>query len=400
MNILLGVSGGIAIYKTLNIIRLLLKEGNNVKVIMTEHSTRFIQPILFKTIANNDVFVNDFDFDSPLAHIELADWADVFAIVPATANTIAKIANGIADNLLTSTFLAFDKRRIIFPVMNTKMFENKATQSNLKKIADVLKYEIIEPANGDLACGYKGKGRLPADDFVVAIINRNPNGILKGKKYIVSAGATREKIDPVRFISNYSTGKMGVSIACSLFKQGADVLLIHGSISIDIPRYINSLAIDSTADMLNVITKNIDSYDGLFMAAAPADFTPKDFHPSKIKKSGDFTAIELDHTPDILKSISDKTHNKLIVGFALESGSATDNDDAIANAKSKLQTKNLDFIVLNTISDDFTPMGSDSNSVVLIGKDGSSKEYNNAPKREIADWLVEQIAHGWHGFWG
>ena len=383
MKILIGVTSGISLYKMLNIVRFLTKTGHSVKVMMTENAAKLINPLLFQTLSGNEVYTRDFDPMEPLAHIRLGDWADVMAVVPATANTLAKIAGGIADNLLTSTILACDKRKVLFPAMNVKMLENPATQENLNKLRN-RGFEIIDPAFGDLACGYQGRGRLPADDTIIGILTRHPDQLLKGKKFIVTAGGTIEQIDPVRSITNASSGKMGVEIAKALFRQGAEVLLIHGSVSTALPGYIPAIKTQSTDDMLSALKTNLASYDGLYMAAAPADFKVKNVSGQKIKKTGSTITLELIENPDILKELSTQFSGKLFVGFALESG------DYEKNARKKLAEKKLDFIVLNRISESFTPLGNDSNSVVLYSKDGPEEELSSRSKSEVANWLVDK----------
>lgn len=383
MKILIGVTSGISLYKMLNIVRFLTKTGHSVKVMMTENAAQLINPLLFQTLSGNEVYTRDFDPMEPLAHIRLGDWADVFAVAPATANTIAKIAGGIADNLLTSSILACDKRKVLFPAMNVKMLENPATQENLKKLRD-RGFEIIDPAFGDLACGYQGRGRLPSDDTIVGILTRQPDQLLKGKKFIVTAGGTIEPIDPVRSISNASSGKMGVEIAKALYKQGADVLMVHGAVSVTLPPYIPSIKAMTTDEMLVALKANLGQYDGLYMAAAPADFKVKNSSGQKIKKTGTVITLELIENPDILKELTREFTGKLFVGFALET------QDYEVNAGKKLSEKKLDYIVLNHISSTFNPLGNDSNSVVLLGKEGLHEELSSRSKSEVANWLIDK----------
>ena len=304
MNVLIGITGGVAVYKVCNVVRMLVGRGHSVKVIMTESAEKFIHPILFKSLTRDDVYTKDFDFREPIAHIELSDWADVLAIVPATANTVAKLAYGIADNLLLSTALACNKRRIVVPSMNTKMFESAVTQENLKRLKDLLSYEIVDPDTGMLACGYAGKGRLPSEDVIVGIIDRDPQMPLKGKTFIVTAGRTVEPIDPVRFVSNSSSGRMGFEVAKALYRYGADVRIVCGEVSVAPPEYIGRVKVDTTESMLNATQEALKDADGLFMAAAPADYRPKTIYDDKIKKTGESLTIEFEPTPDILKKRS------------------------------------------------------------------------------------------------
>ncbi len=386
MKILLGITGGISLYKSLNVTRLLVKSGHEIRAVMTENAAGMIDPILFKTLSGGEAYVKDFDFREPLAHIRLSDWADVMAIVPATANTIAKIAGGIADNLLTSTALAFNKKMYVFPAMNVKMYENPVTQENLDKLRS-RKIEVIEPFCGDLACGYSGMGKLPDEDFIFGYITRDADEPLKGKSFIVTAGGTIEKIDPVRYISNFSSGRMGIEIAKTLFRKGAGVLLIYGNISITLPSYIRSIKIQSAMDLLEALRKNLASYDGLYMAAAPADFRTDSMSESKIKKSAELN-LHLVKNPDILKTVSKELKGKLLVGFALET------ENPVDSAAAKLKEKNLDFIALNIIKDDFNPLGSDFNNITLISRDGTIKEFGEKTKNETAGLLVEETLAG------
>ncbi len=381
MKILFGITAGISLYKIPNVIRMLKREGHTVKVIMTGNAAKLVSPLLFKAISDEEVYIRDFDQREPLAHIRLGDWADILAVAPASANTLAKITAGIADNLLTSTILAFDKKKILFPAMNTRMFENTATQDNIQKLKE-RGFLIAEPEHGELACGVSGWGRLPSEEKIYGLINRDINEPLKNFKFIVTAGGTIEKIDPVRYISNFSSGKMGIEIAKALFKKGAGVLLIHARTSAAVPCYIPSIYSESAEDMLKAVKTNLESYDGLYMAAAPADFKAKSYSGKKVKKSPELN-LEFISTPDILKEVSAIKKEKLITGFALET------DKGLENAKKKLQEKNLSFIVLNQIEKDFQPMGSDDNKVILISKDGAVIGPKEGGKKEIAEWLVE-----------
>ncbi|MEJ5283943.1 MAG: bifunctional phosphopantothenoylcysteine decarboxylase/phosphopantothenate--cysteine ligase CoaBC [Brevinematia bacterium] len=381
MKIVFGITSGISIYKIPSIIRKLKKEGHIVRVIMTPNARKLINPIIFKVASGNEVYIDDFSIEEPLAHIELGDWADVFVIAPLTANTLAKIANGIADNLLTTTFLACTKKKIVFPAMNVKMYDSRITSDNIKRLKEygVL---VVEPECGDLACGYSGKGRLPSEEKIIGIITRDVNEPLKAKKFIVTTGSTIEKIDPVRFISNFSSGRMGIEIAKYLYKMGADVLLIYGKTEINIPPHISGIKIESTIDMLNAIKNNLKDYDGLYMASAPVDFKVKNYSENKIKKS-DSLSIELIENPDILKSLRENFKNKLFVGFALE----TKNGEQ--NALLKLKQKELDYIVLNMIESDFNPMGNKENKVVIYNKSGLKIGEFEGKKDLVAEWIVK-----------
>ncbi len=388
MKILLGISAGISIYKIPTVIRLLRRDGHIVRVIMTRNAAKLVNPLLFKAISGEEVFVKDFDMREPLAHIRLSDWADVFAVVPASADILAKIAAGFADSLLTTSMLAFNKRKILFPAMNTRMFDNRASYENLQKLSS-LGYIVVMPDNGDLACGTTGRGRLPPEDKIFALISRDVDEPLKGMRFLVTAGGTIEKIDPVRYISNFSSGKMGIEIAKSLFRKGAEVLLIYSNISIPLPSWIPSVKAYSAEEMLEAVRLNLPQFDGLYMAGAPADFKPDSYSEDKIKKEN-AREIKLIKTPDILKeiSVSGIGNGKLTVGFALES------DNGAVNALKKLRDKNLDFIALNMIDiqNNTSPMGRDENRVELFSGESEGGECMEGSKKDIAEWLVLKTA--------
>ncbi|MGA2140916.1 MAG: bifunctional phosphopantothenoylcysteine decarboxylase/phosphopantothenate--cysteine ligase CoaBC [Brevinematales bacterium] len=391
MKILLGISAGISIYKIPTVIRILRREGHSVKVIMTPNAARLIDPLLFKAISGGDVFVNDFDFREPLAHITLSDWADVLAVAPASADIIAKIAGGFADSLLTTSILACSKKKILFPAMNTRMLDSKVTCDNLQKLSGLPDYTVVMPDSGDLACGTTGRGRLPQEDKIAAIIGREIDEPLKGNRYIVSAGGTVEKIDPVRYISNFSSGKTGIEIAKALYKKGADVLLVYSNISAAPPSWIPSIKVGSASDMLAALKANLPQYNGLYMAGAPADFRPAAFSESKIKKeAGPLPEIGLVKTPDILKELHDSGlgNGRLIVGFALESENGSE------NALKKMNDKGLDYIALNMIDikAKTTPMGRDDNELELFSASSAGGEKFEGSKKDAAQWLVMKTA--------
>ncbi len=386
MNILLGITGGIAAYKMLSVIRLLTIEGHAVKVIMTPHACEFITPLSVKSLSNNEVYIQDFELENPIAHIDLADWAQVLAVAPATANTIAKIAHGMADNLLTSAILAFTGPKIIFPAMNVHMYQNEQTQANLRHLEE-LSWQVIEPNRGDLACGYIGEGRLPEPEAVAGIIGRSCSTWLSDQLFIVTAGATREAIDPVRFISNYSSGKMGTALAQELYRQGADVILIHGQMSQPAPSYLATVQVESTEELLNAIRHHLPSAQGLYMAAAPADYRALETEEHKIKKKESLN-LKLHATTDILTAVTSEFPDKLYVGFALES------TDGEKHAADKLNRKNLDFIVLNQITRDFNPLANDQNQVTILGKKQDKLKSDIMTKREIARFILEHTLSG------
>ncbi len=382
MKILLGITAGVSLYKTIPVIRSLVKSGHSVRVILTENAKKLVSPLLFQVVSENPVADADFSREDPLAHIRLGDWADKMAVIPASANTIAKIANGIADNLLTSTVLACDKKKILFPAMNVKMYENPVTQDNISKLR-ARGFEIVEPAYGDLACGYQGRGRLPAEDALIGILERETTAPLSGKKYVVTAGGTSEPLDPVRHLSNQSSGKMGIEIAKALDRLGAGVVLVAGNVTAAIPSHISCVRVRTTRDMLEAVRKNLPGSDGLFMAAAPADFRPENFSGQKIKKDKTLS-VSLVRNPDILAEIRSQFPDHFLVGFALET------EDGESRAGAKLREKGLNYIVLNSITPDFNPLENDLNTVVLITPDGTVGRKKDLPKKEVARWIVEE----------
>ncbi|MCX8029231.1 MAG: bifunctional phosphopantothenoylcysteine decarboxylase/phosphopantothenate--cysteine ligase CoaBC [Brevinematales bacterium] len=389
---LFGISSSVSIYKVPNVIRLMLKRGHEVKVIMTENATKLISPILFEAISQNKVYVDNFNYDDPLIHITNAKWADTLVIIPATANVIGKIANGICDNLLTTTTLAFpsSKRRILVPAMNKEMWANPLTQDNLKKLQNY-GWEILEPEEGTFASPLEGigKGRLPNEKTILYHLLRNPNGKLKGKKVLVTAGATKEYLDNVRYISNDSSGLMGLSLALASYLEGADVSLIYGEMKYKPITFIKSTKVISTEDMLQAVKKEFERVDILFMASAVADFKPINKTIGKLPKEN-ISEIKLEKTPDILKTISQNKGNKIVVGFALNSYGNIEE-----YIKNKLSLKGVDYIVANQIEIEdgkiiFNPMGSKTNKITLISKSGQ-KYHFEGNKIKVAKFIIEKI---------
>lgn len=390
-NILLGVTGGIAAYKIANLASMLKKQGANVKVIMTENACQFITPMTFETLTAQKVYTDTFDrnFEFKVDHIELGKWADVFLIAPATANVIGKLANGIADDMLTTTALAMRCPILVSPAMNTAMFENKVVKHNIMKLR-TYGMDIIMPASGHLACGDTGAGKMPEPEMLLEYIKR---GVYKkkdlvGKKVCVSAGPTREAIDPVRYISNNSTGKMGVEIAKMAAYRGAKVSLIVGPSNVFVPDFINRIDIKSAEDMYEEIMKISDSQDIIIKAAAVADYTPANYSDEKIKKKdGDF-AIELSRTKDILKELGERKENnpkkQFICGFSME----TENMEE--NSKNKLAKKNADMIVANNVKVDGAGFGTDTNVVTIFTKDNEIR-LDKLSKTEVAEKIFDEI---------
>lgn len=390
-NILLGVTGGIAAYKIANLASMLKKQGANVKVIMTENACQFITPMTFETLTAQKVYTDTFDrnFEFKVDHIELGKWADVFLIAPATANVIGKFANGIADDMLTTTALAMRCPILVSPAMNTTMFENKVVKHNIMKLR-TYGMDIIMPASGHLACGDSGAGKMPEPEMLLEYIKR---GVYKkkdlvGKKVCVSAGPTREAIDPVRYISNNSTGKMGVEIAKMAAYRGAKVSLIMGPSNVFVPDFINRIDIKSAEDMYEEIMKISDSQDIIIKAAAVADYTPANYSDEKIKKKDGDLSIELSRTKDILKELGERKENnpkkQFICGFSME----TENMEE--NSKNKLAKKNADMIVANNVKVDGAGFGTDTNVVTIFTKDNEIR-LDKLSKTEVAEKIFDEI---------
>ena len=369
--VLLGVTGGIAAYKIANLASALVKLHADVNVIMTQNATNFINPITFESLTGNKCIVDTFDrnFKFKVEHIALAELADVFMIAPASANVIGKIANGIADDMLTTTFMACKKKKILAPAMNTNMYENPIVQDNIKKLKDY-GMEIIEPATGYLACGTTGSGKLPDEKILLEYILREVayEKDLSGKTVLVTAGPTREAVDPVRFISNHSTGKMGYAIARCASLRGARVILVSGPVSIEPPLFAELVPVVSAEDMYNAVMKYKDDADIIIKSAAVADYTPVTASSEKIKKQDGDMRIELKRTRDILKELGQsRRENQFICGFAMET------ENLIENAVKKLESKNVDMIVANSLKTEGAGFGTDTNVVTFITKDGKTE---------------------------
>lgn len=390
-NILLGVTGGIAAYKIANLASMLKKQKANVRVIMTKNACQFITPITFETLTAQKVYTDTFDrdFEFKVDHIELGKWADVFLIAPATANVIGKLANGIADDMLTTTALAMRCPLVVAPAMNTAMYENRAVKHNIMKLR-TNGMEIILPASGALACGDTGAGKMPEPELLMEYIKRAvyKKKDLAGKKVCVSAGPTREAIDPVRYISNNSTGKMGVEIAKMAAYRGAKVSLVLGPSNVFVPDFINRIDIKSAEDMYEEIMKISDAQDIIIKAAAVADYTPANYSSEKIKKKeGDLT-IELSRTKDILKELGERKNNnpkrQFICGFSMET------ENMKENSRKKLVSKNVDMIVANNLKVEGAGFGTDTNVVSIFTKD-QEVILDKLSKLEVAEKIFDEI---------
>ncbi len=388
-NILIGVTGGIAAYKVVEVASRLKKSGANVKVMMTRHATEFVSPRTFHEITGNAVSVEMFGdaANFNVAHIALANFADLILIAPATANFLAKMAHGIADDLLTTTILAFDKEILIAPAMNTKMYENPATQANLE-ILKARGVKILEPASGNLACGTVGKGRLPEPKEICAEVEKFfADKILSGKKLLVTAGGTVEAIDPVRYIGNRSSGRMGYEIARSAGKAGAQVVLISGKSEVEPPSGLEEfIKIESAIKMREEVLKHFDSVDAVVMSAAVADYRIKNPAAQKIKKSAETLTLELVKNPDILKELGGLKENQILVGFAAET------QNILEYANKKLVEKNLDFIVANDVTIEGAGFGVPTNIATIIWRNGDIETFDKMSKAALAEKIVERVA--------
>ncbi len=388
INIVVGVTGGIAAYKACDIVSNLKKLNANVNVIMTESATKIVHPNAFQALSQNPVITNI--FDSPrywdIEHISLAQKADILLIAPATANIIGKVASGIADDMLSTTIMASTARVIFAPAMNTKMYQNKIVQGNIEKLIS-LGYKFIRPASGRLACGDIGEGKLADVATIIQLVidEIKPNRDLEGKKILITAGPTRESIDPVRYITNHSSGKMGYSIAEAALERGAEVTLVSGPTNLTPPRGANLIKIETALDMYRAVMDNFKDQDIVIKSAAVADYRSSSISSSKIKKSGDDLNLTLVRNPDILKELGDIKGSRILVGFAAES------DDLIANAKDKVLRKNLDFIVANDITAEGAGFGLDTNIVNIIDRKGNIEKIEISSKLHIAHCILDKI---------
>ncbi len=385
--ILLCVTGGIAVFKAAALTSKLTQAGAVVKVMMTESACKFVTPLTFQALSRHDVYTDTFDEKdaSVIAHIDLADWADIILVAPATANMIGKLANGLADDMISTTILAATAPVWIAPAMNVHMYEHPAVQRNMQTLQS-FGYRFIEPGEGFLACGYVAKGRLEEPETIVAYLQKFFNDKpLQGKKIIVTAGPTRERIDPVRFMTNFSTGKMGYAIADEAAAMGADVLLVTGPTALPVPAGVEVKRVESAADMLHAILSRYDQVDAVIKTAAVADYRPKIMHSDKLKKRDGELTIELERTTDILRTLGEKKERQILIGFAAET------KDVASYAKEKLQTKHLDMIVANDIKAEGAGFGTDTNIVTMYKRNGESIVLPLLPKVEVARHILHEL---------
>ena len=386
--VLLGVTGSIAAYKIASLASALKKRHADVHVLMTENATNFINPITFETLTGNKCLVDTFDrnFQFQVEHISIAKKADVVMIAPASANVIGKLAHGIADDMLTTTIMACKCKKFISPAMNTNMFENPVVQDNLK-ILEHYGYEVIAPANGYLACGDTGAGKMPEPETLLAYIERETacEKDLKGKKILVTAGPTQEAVDPVRYITNHSSGKMGYAIAKTAMLRGADVTLVSGRTAIEPPMFVNLVPVVTAKDMYEAVTSISDEQDIIIKAAAVADYRPAKVSNEKVKKSEGQMSIELERTDDILKYLGEhKPTGQFLCGFSMET------QNVIENSRAKLVKKNLDMVAANNVKVEGAGFQGDTNVLTLITRE----EEISLPlmtKEGAADRLLDKI---------
>ena len=386
--VLLCVSGSIAAYKIAYLASALKKLKADVHVLMTRNATNFINPITFETLTGNKCLVDTFDrnFEFSVEHVSLAKAADVVLVAPASANVIAKLAHGLADDMLTTTVLACTCKKIISPAMNTRMFENPITQDNLK-ICEHYGMEVISPASGYLACGDTGAGKMPEPEVLLQYILKEVQyeKDLKGKKILVTAGPTREAIDPVRYITNHSTGKMGYAIAKTAALRGAEVTLVSGPTEVEPPMFVNFVPVVTAKDMFVAVTGRSDEMDAVIKAAAVADYRPKFVNTEKTKKKDGDMAIELERTDDILKWLGEhKKDSQFLCGFSMET------EHMLENSRAKLKKKNLDMIVANNLKVAGAGFGTDTNVVTMI-RENKETELPIMSKEEVAGAILDEI---------
>ncbi len=387
-NILLGVTGGIAAYKSADLVSRLKKQGANVKVVMTEAATKFISPIVFQTLSNNPVYVDMFHplSNMDVEHISLAKWADLIVIAPATANTIAKLTHGIADNMLTTVLQAARCPIAIAPAMNTEMYHQEVCQKNI----EILKgrgVEFYNPSSGLLACGDLGEGKMMEPELIVEHIDYSLTPkTLVNKKILVTAGPTIESIDPVRYLTNHSSGKMGYSIAIEARNRGAEVTLVSGPTNLTAPWGMEVVPVHSTQEMFDAVNDRFDYVDILFKAAAPSDYRPAHYSDQKIKKKdSDELTLSFSPNPDIAKAMGQKKREQLIIGFAAES------ENLLKNAQGKLNAKNFDMIVVNDITEQDAGFKADTNRVNFINRSGEIEPQELMLKSELSALILDRV---------
>ena len=392
-NIVLGVTGGIACYKALELVRLLVQDSCAVRVVMTRGAAEFVTPLSFQTLSGSPVATDLFSLtqESEIGHINLADSADLMVIAPATANVIARLAAGIADDLLTTVVLATRAPLLVVPSMNVHMLAHPLVQANLAKLVDA-GYHVMEAASGYLACGYEGKGRLPEPQAIVGEIRRllRPKD-LTGEKIVVTAGPSREPLDPVRFLSNRSSGKMGYALARAAARRGAQVTLVSGPTALAAPEGVRTVSVVTAEEMREAVLAEFDSATAVFMAAAVADYRPRAASGSKMKRNGEAIRLEFVPNPDIVAELGARKRRQIVVGFAAET------ESLVENARAKLHRKNLDLLVANDVTQEGSGFDVDTNAVTLLDRDGTVTPLPVMSKDAVADrihdWFLQYRNH-------
>lgn len=386
-HIVLGVTGSIAAYKIASLASMLVKKKADVTVIMTPNATNFINPITFESLTGNKCLVDTFDrnFEFQVEHVSLAKQTDVFLVAPASANVIAKAAHGIADDMLTTTLLACQCPKLFAPAMNTRMYQNPIVQDNIKKLKDY-GMEVITPASGYLACGDTGEGKMPEPEVLYeAVLRALTPKDLAGKKVLVTAGPTQEKMDPVRYISNHSTGKMGYAIAAAAVRRGADVTLVSGKVELTPPMGVHVVPVVSAADMAQAVKEAAPEQDIIVKAAAVADYRPRVAADEKMKKKDAELSVELERTEDILAWLgANRREGQILCGFSMET------EHLLENSRAKLEKKKIDMIVANNLKQEGAGFGTDTNVVTLLTKEGT-EELPLLTKEEVADRLLDRL---------
>ncbi|WP_129704527.1 bifunctional phosphopantothenoylcysteine decarboxylase/phosphopantothenate--cysteine ligase CoaBC [Priestia megaterium] len=390
--ILLCVSGGIAVYKAAALTSKLVQAGAEVKVMMTASACEFVTPLTFQALSRNPVYTDTFDEKDPsvIAHIDLADWPDLILVAPATANMIGKIANGLADDMISTTLLAATAPVWIAPAMNVHMYDHPAVKKNMSTLSS-FGYSFVEPGEGYLACGYVGKGRLEEPETIVSLIGSyfsqasHTQKILEGVNVLVTAGPTVERIDPVRFFTNRSTGKMGYALAEQAGKLGASVTLVTGPTNLEYPKGVQVVQIESAQQMLEAVMQHYHEADVVIKSAAVADYRPKHVFDQKMKKQPGEAVLELERTTDILRTLGERKEHQLLVGFAAET------EQVDEYAQKKLASKNLDMIVANNVTTEGAGFGTDTNIVTLYKRSGESKELPILSKHDVATEVLKEV---------
>ena len=385
-NVVVGVTGGIAAYKTCELVSRLVKAGYGVKVVMTEHAKEFVTPLTFETLSKNAV-IGDMFAPKPhfeVEHVSLAKWAGVYVVAPATANALAKFASGVCDDMLTTSFMATEAVRVVCPAMNTVMYKDEATEKNLETLKD-RGVHVVNPGVGRLACGDVGAGRMAEPEEIFRYVDEilTPNPDYRGKRVLVTAGGTTEDIDGVRYIGNRSSGKMGAAIAEAVINRGGEVTFIYGNVSVPIPKNVKAVHVVSTEDMYKAVMTEMENCDVIIKSAAPADYRVKERFTSKIKSPT--LTLELVKNPDIAKAVGEKKGNRVLVAFAAET------NDLFENARQKLVKKNADIVVANDVTEEGAGFGTDTNVATLMYADGRMESLPLMPKSELADAILDAV---------